>query len=92
VKIFRKNLENRARNEKPPAALAGGGLGAAVLHNSFGQAWFPARALEPLIRRAGIGTAMHGAEEQIVFAPEECMTFIEVEQRSKKRVKEAGSG
>jgi hypothetical protein len=53
--------EEQARNKKPPAAFAGGGLGAAQLQNSFCQASFPARVLEPLIRIAGIEDAPIGA-------------------------------
>jgi hypothetical protein len=67
--------------EKPPAALAGGGLGAAMQQPSFDQASFPARALEPLIRRAGMSRQQPGLERKI------CMTFSQVEQSSKRRVK-----
>jgi hypothetical protein len=42
--------QDLARNEKPPAATAGGSLGAAQLQDVFSQASFPARELEPLIR------------------------------------------
>jgi hypothetical protein len=45
--------------KKPPAAFAGGGLDAAQELNPIRQASFPACAMELLIRRAEIDTAMH---------------------------------
>ena len=77
--------------KKPPAALAGGGLG---VHSSFPvrQASFPARALEPIIRMEGLNAAVRWTEETFALAPEVCMTLIEVKQRSKGRVKKAEYG
>jgi hypothetical protein len=63
-------------NEKPPAAFAGGGLGAANCL-LVGQASFPARELGLQIRMAGIGAPMAGTEmkhEKHELTPKECMT------------------
>jgi hypothetical protein len=45
--------------KKPPVAFAGGGLDTARKLNPIRQASFPACAMELLIRRAEIDTAMH---------------------------------
>src|ERR1035437_2152497 len=73
--------------KKPPAALAGGGLGAASLKNPVRQASFPARALWPLIRRPGIDTAIRRTGRKLALAPGVCMTLRKVEQRGKGCVK-----
>jgi hypothetical protein len=73
--------------KKPPAAFAGGGLGAALLVNPVRQAWFPACALWMLIRIAGIDTPMHGTGKKLVLAAKVCMTLKKVEQSGKGRVK-----
>ncbi|MGD0800540.1 MAG: hypothetical protein ABR906_04415 [Terracidiphilus sp.] len=81
----------QAENKKPPAAFAGGGLGAALPLNLFCQAPFPAHALNLVIRMARIGIGMRRPRIKLVLAPEVCMTLIAVEQTSKVRVKKAGS-
>jgi hypothetical protein len=51
---------------KPPAAIAGGGLGVAELLNPVRQA-FPARRLWLLIRMAGMDTTADSANELIAL-------------------------
>ena len=78
--------------KKPPAALAGGGLGATKLETPVGQAWLPARALGLVIRMAGMDAAADTAGKKIVLALEGRMTLIRVEQRRGIRVKAAECG
>jgi hypothetical protein len=46
-------MPRSAKNQKPPAALAEGGLIAAQFKNLIRQASLPARKMGPLIRIAG---------------------------------------
>jgi hypothetical protein len=55
-----------------------------------GQAGFPARKLEPLIRIARAGAVIRGAGKKLGFAPEVCISLIAVEQRSNAPVKKDG--
>jgi hypothetical protein len=71
----RKGLEINQENEKPPAAVAGGGLGNAVWLKLVGQACIPAHILEFVIRMAGMDGAMHGAGEGFELALDVCMRF-----------------
>ena len=61
--------------KKPPAAIAGDGLGVALLLNPVGQALFPARALWTLIRWAGIGASVHGTGKKLASMAEVCMSL-----------------
>lgn len=78
--------------KKPPAALAGGGLGATKLETPVGQAWLPARALGLVIRMAGMEATAGRAGKRIGLAPDRRMTLIRVEQRRGIRVKGAECG
>ena len=81
--------KEREKMKKPPAALAGGGLGGTKLEIPVGQAWLPARALGLVIRMAGMDATAGRAGKRIVLAPERRMTLIRVEQRRGIRVKGA---
>jgi hypothetical protein len=67
--------------KKPPTALAGGGLGIAYLEKPVRQATFPARAMEMLIRIAGIDTAMQATIEKPELAQGVCITFFSRAER-----------
>jgi len=86
---FRIRFESRIpiKTEKPPAALAGGGLGAAVLL-LLRQASLPACVLERIIRMKRVGAALHGTGMRLELAPSLSMTLIEVNQRGTGRVKQ----
>jgi hypothetical protein len=75
-----------AENEKPPTALAGGGLGVDELQNPVRQALFP-RALWTLIRMAGIDTNACWAGEAFAGVLNVCMMLSEVEQSGRGQVK-----
>jgi len=57
-----------------------------------GQAWFPARELEPLIRMARAGALIRGTGKKLAPAPEVCISLIAVEQTSQWCVKKARRG
>jgi hypothetical protein len=82
-----KRIEEQAGNEKPPAALAGGGLGCAALLIAIDQASFPARGLWLLIRIAGMHAVFRANEQQVAMATGFCMTMKQVEQSGAGRVK-----
>jgi len=73
--------------EKPPAALAGGGLGAALQQVPFDQASLPAHELEPLIRHAANARKLGMSRQQPNMARKICMTLSQVEQSGEGRVK-----
>ena len=75
-------------NEKPPAALAGGGLGDANAEVPVGQAPLPARALGLVIRMTGTDAVALGPDERDALAAVGRMTLIRVEQRRGAGVKE----
>jgi len=60
-----------------------------VLQNSFliRQASLPAYGLEHIIRMKGTGATLHWTGLRLELVPEVSMTLIEVNQRSKGRVK-----
>jgi hypothetical protein len=64
---------NAGKNEKPPAALAGGGLGAAKPY-LLRQAFLPAYGLEHIIRMERAGAALHETGMRLELAPELSMT------------------
>jgi len=81
--------KEREKMKKPPAALAGGGLGGTKLEIPVGQAWLPARALGLVIRMAGMDATAGRAGKTIGLAPEGRITLIRVEQRRGLGVKGA---
>jgi len=70
----------KMKNHQP--RLREGGLGDALCLELVGQACFPARRLEFVIRMAGMNGDMHKAGQEFVLRPELFMTLNEVEQRS----------
>ena len=84
---MQKKIEERAGNEKPPAAYAGGGLDAVVLLDPVNQALLPACELWLLIRRSGLHAAPGTNEQQSALARGVCMTLKQVDQSGAGRVK-----
>jgi hypothetical protein len=70
----------RVRKEKPPAAHAGGGLGAAELLTPLNQAMHPALRLEDVIRISGMGAAPRMRGQHCAPVRRICMTLNPVEQ------------
>ncbi|MFZ1083565.1 MAG: hypothetical protein WAN35_01220 [Terracidiphilus sp.] len=68
------------KNEKPPAALAGGGLGAANC-SLIPQASLPAYGLEQLIRMEGMNAALDESGARLELALKASITLKPVEQR-----------
>lgn len=73
---------NADENEKPPAAVAGGGLGVKN-HFVMCQASLPAYGLEFIIRMEGADTALHWTGVRLELAAIVSMTLIEVNQSAK---------
>jgi len=73
-------IAEQARNEKPPAACAGGGLESASLLNAIDQASFPARGLWLLIRMPGMHGALSRKETLLDLALKISMTLKQVDQ------------
>jgi hypothetical protein len=80
------------KKEKPPAASAGGGLGAARLKKSFPQAPIPAYVMDPIIRMAiqrmeKRDRAMHRTGNKLALATTVCIRLFAVEQSPEPAVK-----